>query len=194
MGDILSLICCHCRRLILLNDLSISEGRDYHDHCLLQTFRTRISEIDKKIQRGTATILDAKEQGDLIPIEKNIIRDMENPGHDFRMNPDPPIFFGNTPLGLFSVMNPPPWKKLKSLVGTKYHLHQPEIVIQLTEPIFKILTDETGHKYCIQTGSRSVEPQKQLESGAGALPLEQTQKFLNVRGLPVKVDTNAEIK
>jgi len=174
--------------MIPLSDLTIFEGRDYHDSCYLKTVRTRISEIDKKIQRGTATILDAKELEELHEIQESVKKDMENPPGDFGHIPYKPIFFGQTPLGLHSAYNIPRWKRLLrnngSLVGTKYHLHKKsEPPLLQTEPIFKIITDEFGHKSCIQIGSKEI-------NNNPSLPLENTKILLSVPEKSSQVETN----
>ncbi len=188
MTDIVSCMCCHCKRIIPLSDLTIFEGRDYHDSCYLKTVRTRISELDKKVQRGTATILDAKELGELHEIQESVKKDMEDPPGDFGHIPDKPIFFGQSPLGLHSAYNIPRWKKLLrekgSLMGTKYHLHKkPELSLPQTEPIFKIITDESGHKSCIQIGSKEI-------NNNPSLPLEKNKIILSVPEKSNQVDMN----
>ena len=174
--------------MIPLSDLTIFEGRDYHDSCYLKTVRTRISEIDKKVQRGTATILDAKELQDLIEIQESVKKDMEFPQGDFGHIPDKPIFFGQSPLGLQSSYNPPRWKKRLrekgTLEGTQYHFHKrPELPASQTEPVFKIIVDESGHKSCIQIGSKEI-------NNNPSLPLEKNKVLLSVPEKPIQVDAN----
>lgn len=193
MTEIFSCICCRCQRLISLNDLIIFEGRDYHDSCYLKTVRTRISEIDKKIQRATATILDTIELKEQIEIERIIKRDMENPNIDFGHVPNPPVFKGNTPLGLTSAMNPPKWKRILhekgTLKGTKYQFSKKvSLPISTDEPIFKIITDEYGYKSCIQIGS------KPIENNILSLPLELKTKLSEVSDESKIVHLNQEIQ
>jgi len=171
-----------------LNDLTIFEGRDYHDSCYLKTVRTRISELDKKVQRGTATMLDAKELGELHEIQESVKKDMENPSNDWGHLPEKPIFFGQSPLWAQSAMNPPRWRKLLreqgTLEGSKYHLHKkPTLSLPTTEPIFKIITDEFGHRSCIQIGSKEI-------NNNPSLPLERNQILLSVPEKSNQVDVN----
>ncbi len=212
MTDLITCLCCNCKRLVALNELTIFEGRDYHSSCYLKTVRTRISEIDKKIQRGTATMLDAKELQELTEIERSVKNDIENASPDYGHSSGDPLFFGNTPLGLQSRMNPPPWKRLLhergTLEGTKYHLHKKvPSLISTTEPIFKIITDEHGHKSCIQIGSKPIENMIKIEeTNKHLFPLElKTQncdfvakKITNTfeapspTGLPLKINEGSD--
>ncbi len=184
MTDLITCLCCNCKRLVALNELTIFEGRDYHSSCYLKTVRTRISEIDKKIQRGTATMLDAKELQELTEIERSVKNDIENASPDYGHSSDDPLFFGNTPLGLQSRMNPPGWKRILretgNLAGTKYHLHKKQLPpLSTTEPIFKIITDEHGHKSCIQIGSKPIENLTKIEgNNKPSFPVEHNTKLL----------------
>lgn len=160
LNDIFNRVCSKCGRIVDLNDFSINEGRPYHDHCLLQTTRTRISQLSDKVARGTANILDGKELQDLLFVEQRMKEDMETASKFRVSNQDRPVFKGNTALGLHSTMNPPAWKKLlargESLEGTKYHMHKTKSV-KTTEPVWQITTDENGHKGVIQIGSKPID-------------------------------------
>ena len=214
MTDLITCLCCNCKRLVPLNELTIFEGRDYHSSCYLKTVRTRISEIDKKIQRGTATMLDAKELQELTEIERSVKSDIENATPDYGYSSDDPLFFGNTPLGLQSAINPPGWKRILretgTLAGTKYHFHKKQPVIpSTTEPIFKIITDEHGHKSCIQISSKHIQTVIQIEGKTKpTLPLEtkthllefSEKKYINMNGapsptgLPLKINDSLDTK
>lgn len=165
--------CARCGRVIGLNGLSINEGRPYHDHCLLQVTRTRISVLSDKMGRKTATVLDYKELQDLIFLEERMKKDIEIQKNISLSNNDKPIFFGNTPLGKHSAMNSPEWKKLLmkggSLEGTKYHMPKvPELPASTTEPVWQITTDENGHKGVIQIGTRPIKASQEIESSKDA--------------------------
>ena len=198
MSDIFSCVCCRCNRIIPLGAVVVYEGRDYHDSCYLKGIRTRIAQLDEKAQRGTITLIDSKELGDLRFLEGVCRKDIES-RIDFNVfNPDNPVFLGNTPLGKFSQMNPPAWKKLKSLEGTKYHCSKTPQIESDKVPILEIITDEKGHKYCLQTGVK-LKP---------ALPLELTESnskndgknntnmpaLLDGVGLPQKKDECEDMK
>lgn len=174
MSDITNRICSTCRRVIDINDLSINEGKPYHDHCLLQNTRSRISFLSDKVGRRTATVLDAEELQDLLYVESRIKKDIETRVELNLINNDRPIFLGNTPLGKHSAMNPPTWKKLlarrQGLEGTKYHMHKvPELPSTTNEPIWKITIDENNHKGVIQIGTQPIQissnKRKELPSG-----------------------------
>ncbi len=162
MNDITNRICALCRRLIDLNDLSINEGKPFHDHCLLQSTRSRIAFLSDKLGRKTGTVQDYEELQDLLFIETRIKNDIETQKRVNISNNDKPVFFGNTSLGKHSAMNSPEWKKILakkgSLEGTKFHMHKaPDPPIPTTEPIWEITTDENGYKGVIQIGTRPIK-------------------------------------
>ncbi len=168
MSSIMERTCARCRRVIDLNDLSINEGRPYHDHCLLQITRTRISVLADKLARRTGTVLDDEELQDLLFVEERMKKDIETQKNINLSNNDKPIFFGNTPLGKHSVMNSPEWKKILAkhgtLEGTKYHMHKaPDPPIPTTESIWEITTDENGHKGVIQVGTRPIKTVPEID-------------------------------
>ncbi len=149
-----------------MNDMSINEGKPYHDHCLLQNTRSRIAFLSDKMTRRTGTVLDAdlaaKELQDLLFVEECMTKDIVAQNKIIFSSNDKPIFFGNTPLGKHSAMNSPNWKKLLAkygtLKGTKYHFHKvSETPEPITEPIWEITTDDNGHKGIIQVGTRSIK-------------------------------------
>ena len=144
-----------------MNDLSINEGKPYHDHCLLQNIRSRIAFLSDKMGRRSATVLDAEELQDLLFVETRVKNDIET-HTNLKLNNDKPVFFRNTPFGKHSAMNSPGWKKILAkkgtLEGTKYHMHKtPTPPEPTTEPIWQITTDESGHKRVIQIGTRPVQ-------------------------------------
>lgn len=205
-NSIYTRICCRCRRLIDLTELLVDEGRDYHEHCHLEIIRTRITVLDKKVQRGTATILDAKDLDDLRFLEDVGRKDIESGSGKLKLyDVDKPCFKGNTSLGLYSVMSPSKLEleKLKELkrlsCGGWKELQekQPEF-----EPVFKIMTGGDGHKYCMQIGTRSIENKKELEGVEKYKNLEipqntsKEQKVENpsVRGLPRLVDAEGQLE
>ena len=167
MSGIMDRTCARCRRLIDLNELSINEGRPYHDSCLLQITRTRISFLADKMGRKTATVLDAQELQDLLFLETRMKNDIENKTNLKLSDPDKPVFKGNTPLGKHSAMNGPTWKKILAkggtLEGTKFHMHKvAEPPAPTTEPIWEIMTDENGHKGVIQAGTRPIKAMPEI--------------------------------
>lgn len=167
MTDITNRICATCRRIIDINDLSINEGKPYHDHCLLQNTRSRITFLSDKMGRRTATVLDADELKDLLFVEERMKKDIENQKKLKLTNNDKPVFFGNTSLGKYSAMNSPEWKKTLikhgTLKGTKYHLHKVEELPEITtEPVWEITTDENGHKGVIQVGIKPTKSKLKL--------------------------------
>ncbi len=172
-----SFFCCSCRRKVDLCDLTVFEGRDYHDTCYLSSVRSRIAALDTKAHRGTATVLDASELGDLRFIENEVQKDIINKC-DFGFNSTKLVFLGHTALGNFSQMNPPLWKHLLarggSLDGTKYHLQKMVVASLAYAENFKILTDENGHKYCVHVGCCDKNNIIGIESGdKPLLPLHQ---------------------
>lgn len=213
MSDIFSCVCARCRRIIPISDLTVFEGRDYHDSCMLQIIRSEISILNKKASRGTLTLIDNNELGDLLFLENVIRKDIEN-----KINFDPkssvPVFKGNTQLGLYSAMNPPEWKKLlihsKSLEGTKYHMHK-NIARENCNfnAVFEIMTDEHGHKYCMQVGNSPQDNIPKIEGKTKpSFPVEKKtiilqsvgEKQINmieepsVHGMPKKLHEGIDLK
>jgi hypothetical protein len=169
MSDITNRICSLCRRVVDMNDLSINEGKPFHDHCLLQSTRSRITFLSDKMGRKTATVIDAEELNDLLFIEERLKKDLENQTKIKLSDNDKPVFFGNTPLGKQSAMNSPEWKKILAktgtLEGTKYHKHKtPTSSPPTIEPVWQITTDENGHKGIIQIGSRPIQVQLEIKN------------------------------
>jgi len=161
MSGVMNRMCAKCRRVIDLNDLSVNDGKSYHEYCLLQNIRSRIAFLSNKMGRKTATVLDGTELQDLLYIEERMKNDIETK-KSIKLETDKPVFFGNTPLAMQTIINPPGWKKIiakgGSLKGTKYHMHKvSKLPAPTTEPIWQITTDENGHKGVIQTGNRPVE-------------------------------------
>lgn len=165
-------MCCKCRRLISLDEFTVADGKDYHDHCYLESVRSRITILDGKVQRGTATILDAKELDDLRFLDDVVKKDIENRSGKFNLTgTDHLVFKSNTPRGLHSVMNPPK-RVLEKLIelrrlkfgGWKELLPSEEKQpILESEPVFKIMTDDSGHKYCLQIGIKPIEIKKEFK-------------------------------
>ncbi len=180
---------------------------------MLQVVRSEISILNKKASRGTLTLIDNAELGDLLFLENVIKKDIEN-RVDFEPKSSVPVFKGNTKLGLYSAMNPPEWKRLlihgKSLEGTKYHMHKNnEEENCKSKPIFEIMTDEFGHKYCMQIGTSPQEnipqivgedePSVQLEEKTSTLvSVDEKQKNMiqepSVRGMPQKLHEGSGLK
>lgn len=123
------------------------------------------------MQRGTATILDAKELDDLRFLNDVVKKDIENCSGKFDLTGiDRPVFIGDSPRGLHSVMNPSKreLEKLRELRRLKSggwkELLPSEEKQSTPEPVFKIMTDDNGHKYCLQIGLKPIKIKEELEA------------------------------
>ncbi len=99
--------CTFCQSYVNEADAVWEDSQPYHEACNRRKIRKEIAAAEKKMRRGTLSLIEARELAELKELDKkNSIELLSQPLSSKMFDKDVPRFHGNTPLGLWAATKP----------------------------------------------------------------------------------------
>ncbi len=127
--------CTFCQSYVNEADAVWEDSQPYHEACSRRKIRKEIAAAEKKIRRGTLSLIEARELAELKELDrKNSIEPLSHPLSSKIFDKDVPRFHGNTPFGQWAATKPKSkllgeWEERKHLTESTNYIRTEEIIL-----------------------------------------------------------------